>query len=107
MEVGRRWPTDRRQHTYLSVDIKGLLLGCTDSETAGKGKAQEWARWMRSQQTRNLTTSIKRCILLNVIASKLESYAGEAWEGNLKFVKQLETAQMTAAKDSRMLKYVE
>ena len=44
---------------------------------------------------------------MNVIASKLESYAGEVWEGNLKFVKQLETAQMTAAKDSRMLKYVE
>ena len=40
---------------------------------------------------------IKTCILMNVIVPKLE-YAGEAWEGNAKFVKQLETVQMTAAK---------
>ena len=40
---------------------------------------------------------IKICILMNVIVPKLE-YAGEAWEGNAKFVKQLETVQMTAAK---------
>ena len=43
---------------------------------------------------------------MNVIASRLE-YAGEVWEGNLKFVKQLETVQMAAARDSRMLKYDE
>ena len=34
---------------------------------------------------------------MNVIVPKLE-YAGEVWEGNAKFVKQLETVQMTAAK---------
>ena len=34
---------------------------------------------------------------MTVIAPKLE-YAGEGWEGNAKFVKQLETVQMTAAK---------
>ena len=34
---------------------------------------------------------------MNVIAPKLE-YSGEVWEGNAKLVKQLETAQMTAAK---------
>ena len=44
----------------------------------------------------HLDTRIKRCILINVIVPKLE-YAGEVWEGNAKFVKQLETVQMTAA----------
>ena len=34
-------------------------------------------------------TRIKTCILINVIIPKLE-YAGEVWEGNAKFVKQLE-----------------
>ena len=34
---------------------------------------------------------------MNVIVQKLE-YAGEIWEGNAKFVKQLETVQMVAAK---------
>ena len=33
---------------------------------------------------------------MNVILPKLE-YTAEVWEGNAKFVKQLETAQMTAA----------
>ena len=46
----------------------------------------------------NLDTRINRCVLMNVIVSKLE-YAGEAWEGNAKFVKQLKTVQMTAAKN--------
>ena len=34
---------------------------------------------------------------MNVIVSKLE-YAGEVWEGNAKFIKQLKTVQMTATK---------
>ena len=38
----------------------------------------------------------KRCILMSVIVPKLE-YAGEVWEGDAKFVKQLETVQMAAA----------
>ena len=42
---------------------------------------------------------------MNVIASRLE-YAGAVWEGKANFV-QLETVQMTAAKDTRMLKYDE
>ena len=33
---------------------------------------------------------------MNVIVPKLV-YAGEVWDGNAKFVKQLETAQMTPA----------
>ena len=45
----------------------------------------------------HLDNRIKRCILITVIVPKLE-YAGEVWEGNAKFVKQLETVQMTAAK---------
>ena len=45
----------------------------------------------------HLDTRIKRCILMNVIVPKLE-YEGEVWEGNAKFVKQLEPVQMTAAK---------
>ena len=39
----------------------------------------------------HLDTRIKRCMLMNVTVPKLE-YAGEVWEGNAKFVKQLKTA---------------
>ena len=45
----------------------------------------------------HLDTRIKRCILIDVIVPKL-GYAGEAWEGNARLVKQLETIRMTAAK---------
>ena len=45
----------------------------------------------------HLDTRVKRCMLIDVIVPKL-GYAGEAWEGNVKLVKQLETGQMTAAK---------
>ena len=45
----------------------------------------------------HLDTRIKICILINVIVPELD-YAGEGWKGNAKFVKQLETVQMTAAK---------
>ena len=48
----------------------------------------------------HLDTRIKICILINVIVPKLE-YAGEVWEGNAKFVKQVETVQMKAAKKIR------
>ena len=43
----------------------------------------------------HLDTRIEICILINVIVPKLE-HAGEEWEGNAKFVKQLETVQMSA-----------
>ena len=46
----------------------------------------------------HLYTWSKVCIEINVIVPKLE-YAGRVWEGNTKFVKQLETVQMTAAKE--------
>ena len=45
----------------------------------------------------HLDTRMKIYILTDVIVPKLEC-AGEVWEGNAKFVKQLETVQMTAAK---------
>ena len=45
----------------------------------------------------HLDTRIKIYVPMNVIVPKLE-YAGEVWEGNAKFVKELETGQMTAAK---------
>ena len=45
----------------------------------------------------HLDTRTKICILMNVIVPKLEY--GEVWEGNAEFVKQLETVQMTAAKN--------
>ena len=44
----------------------------------------------------HLGIRIKRCIMMSVIAPKLE-YAGGVWEGNAKFVKKLETVQITAA----------
>ena len=45
----------------------------------------------------HLDIRIKLYILINAMVPKLE-YAGEIWEGNTKFVKHLETVQMTAAK---------
>ena len=52
---------------------------------------------MRYQQTRTLTLGLKGVLLIDVIVPKLEC-AGDIWEGNAKFVKQVETVQMTAAK---------
>ena len=46
----------------------------------------------------HLDTGIKTCILIDVNVPKLE-YAREVWERNAKFVKQLKTVQMTAAKN--------
>ena len=43
-------------------------------------------------------TRIKICIVMSVIVPKQE-YAGEVREGIAKFAKQLETVQMTAAKE--------
>ena len=45
----------------------------------------------------HLDIRIKIYFLINAIVPKLE-YALEVWEGNAKFVKELETVQMTAAK---------
>ena len=45
----------------------------------------------------HLDTRLKRYILMNVIVPTL-GFA-EVWEGNAKFVQQLETVQMEAAKN--------
>ena len=45
----------------------------------------------------HLDTRIQRYILMNVVVPKLD-YAEEVWEGDRKFVKQLEIVQMAAAK---------
>ena len=47
----------------------------------------------------HLDTRIKRCIMMSAMIPKLE-YAGEAWEMDAKLAKQLETVQMTAAKEA-------
>ena len=44
------------------------------------------------------SSRINICMLMTVYVPKLE-YAGEVWEGKAKFVKQLDTVQMTAAKN--------
>ena len=75
------------------------------AKVIGKGKAQV-GKMDAILTDSHLDTRSKICILINVIVPKLE-YAGELWEGNAKFVKQLETVQMTATKNkyTRILKY--
>ena len=63
----------------------------------GKGKAHV-GKMDAILTDSHLDTRIKRCVLMNVIGPKLE-YSGEVWEGNAKLVKQLETVQMSAAKN--------
>ena len=67
----------------------------TQRKEIGKGKSQV-GKMDAILTDPHLDTRIKICILMNVIVPKLE-YAGEVWEGNAKFVKQLETVQMTTA----------
>ena len=50
----------------------------------------------------NLDTRTGICILMNVIAPKLE-YAVEVWERNATLVKQLETAAQRAATNKVLL----
>ena len=63
----------------------------------GKGKTQV-GKMDAILTDSHLDTTNKICILINVIAPKVE-YAGELWGGNAKLVKQLETVQMSAAKN--------
>ena len=62
----------------------------------GKGKSQI-GKMDAILPDSHLDTRIERCVLMNAIVPNSE-YAGKVWEGNAKFVKQLETAQMTAVK---------
>ena len=79
MEISKDWSWDARI-----------------AKVIGKGKSQV-GKMDAILTDPHLDTRIERCILIDVIVPKLE-YAGEVWEGNAKFVKQLETVQMTAAK---------
>ena len=75
------------------------------AKVMGKGKSQV-GKIGAILTDPHVDTRIKMYILINVIVSKLE-HAGEALEGNAKSVKQLETVQITATKDTRTLKYDE
>ena len=94
MEVGR----DELPIVDLGVGIsKDCSWDAHITKAVGKGKSQV-GNMGAILTDPHLGTRINRCIMMNVIVPKLE-YAGEVWEGNAKFVKQLETMQMTAAKN--------
>ena len=76
-------------------DLKGLLLGCTHSES--NRKYMQVGKMDAILTDPHLDTRIEIYILTNMVAPKL-AYAGEVWEGNSKLVNQLETMQMTASK---------
>ena len=85
------------EYSYLGVDIKKQYYWDTHiARVIGKGKAHV-GKMDATLTNSHLDTRMKRRILMDAIVPKLE-FAGEIWEGNAKFVKQLETAQMTAAK---------
>ena len=86
------------QYTYLGVEIsKECSWDAYIAKVIGKGKSQV-GKMDAILTDPHLGTRIKICILMNVVVPKLE-YAGDVWEGNAKFVQQLETVQMTAAKN--------
>ena len=66
------------------------------SKVAEKGKVRA-GKLHSILANRHLDTSIKLTVLKSVIVPPLE-YAGEVWEENKKVVKELEAAQMKAAK---------
>ena len=85
------------QYTYLDVEIsKDCSWDVHIAKVIGKGKSQV-GKMTAILTDSHLDTWITSCIVMNVIVPKLE-YAGEAREGNAKFVKQVEKVQMTAAK---------
>ena len=85
------------QYTYLGVEIsKNCSWDAHINKVIQKGRAKVGKVDMMLRDSL-LDTRNKICILLNVIAPKLE-YAGEVWEGNKKLVDKLETVQMSVAK---------
>ena len=81
---------------YLGVDIPKYCSWDTHiAKVIGKGKSHV-GKMNAIVADSHLDTRIKRCILIRVMAPKL-GYAGDVWEGNAKFVKHLETVQMTGA----------
>ena len=89
------------QLTYLGVEIsEDCSWDAHIAKMIGKGKSQ--AGKMDAILTDpHLDTRIKIRILIKVIVPKLE-YAGKVWKGNAKFVKQLETVRMAAARKDTM-----
>ena len=86
------------QCTHLGVEIlKDCSWDAHIAKVIGKGKSQS-GKVDAILTDPHLDTMIKICLLINVIVPKLE-YAAKVWEGNAKFVKQLETVQMTAPKE--------
>ena len=86
------------QCTYLGAEIsKDCSWDAHIAKATGKGKSQV-GKMDATLTDLHLDTRSNRCILVNVIVTKLEC-AGKVWEGDAKFVKQLKTVQMTAAKN--------
>ena len=84
------------QYMYLGVEIsRDCSWDAHVAKVIGKGKSRV-SKMDAILTDPRVDTGTKICILINVILPKLE-YSGEVWEGNLEFVKQLETVQMTAA----------
>ena len=85
------------QYTYLGVEIpKEYSWDSHIAKVIIKCKAHV-GKMDAILTDSHLDTRIQRCILMNVIVTKLE-YAREVWEGNAKLVKRLEIVRMTAAK---------
>ncbi|CAB1115185.1 unnamed protein product [Ectocarpus sp. CCAP 1310/34] len=85
------------QYIYLGVDIaKHCSWNAHMSKVAEKGKARA-GKLHPILANRHLDTRIKLTVLKSVIVPPLE-YAGEVSKGNKKVVKNLEAAQMKAAK---------
>ena len=98
----RKWGEDELpivdQFTYLGVELsKDCSWDAHVAKVTGKGKSQV-GEMDAILSDAHLDTRTKTCIWMNMFVPKLE-YAREVWEGNAKFVKQLETVQMTAAKN--------
>ena len=85
------------RYTYLGVKSqKDCSWDAHIARAVGKSKTQE-GEMDAILTDSHLGTTSKICILMSVIVPKVEQ-AG-VWEGNAKSVKQLETVQMTAAKN--------
>ncbi|CAB1096020.1 unnamed protein product [Ectocarpus sp. CCAP 1310/34] len=85
------------QYTSLGVEIaKDCSWNAQMSKVAEKGKARA-GKLHPILANRHLDTRIKVTVLKSAIVPPLE-YAGEVWEGNKKVVRELEAAQMKAAK---------
>ena len=71
------------QYTYLGVEIsKNCSWDAHINKVIQKGKA-EVGKIDVILRDSHLDTRVKRCIVWNLIAPKLE-YAGEVWEGGIR-----------------------